>query len=117
MPLSFEKCVSILKEHLTKEELNRGVAYAAEVPIPAGEELRFPRITIDVAWPAFLSFVDREPHANWGHPCRYVLINSETGELASHEARFPPFGVGKELHWRAAYKARGVPDSALLVRP
>lgn len=117
MPLSFEKIASILKEHLTAEELNRGVAYAAETPIPSGVKLRFPRISIDVPWQAYLAFVDREPLANWGHPCRYVLISRENGELRAFEARFPPFTTGKDLHWRAVYKARGLPDTALAVKP
>jgi hypothetical protein len=116
MALSFEQCVSVLKDHLILEELNHGVAYAAEMPIPAGEKLRFPRITIDVPWPAQLAFADREPQANWGHSCRYILINRETGELISHEARFPPFNTGIDLHWRVVYKAKDVPDSALAVR-
>jgi hypothetical protein len=116
MPLSFEQCASILKDHLNLDELNHGAAYAAEAPIPVGERLRFSRIMIDVPWPAHLGFVDREPQANWGHPCRYILINRETGELASFEARFPPFNTGIDLHWRVVYKARGVPDSALAVR-
>ena len=116
MALSFEKCVSILKDRLAPEELNSGVAYAEETPIPAGERLRFPRIDIVVPWPAYLAFVDREPLANWGHSCRYVLINRDTGELSSNEARFPPFHTGKDLHWRVIHKAKGVPDSALAVR-
>ena len=115
MALSFEKCVAILKEHLAPEEVTRGVAYAAEVPIPARERLRFPRIDLDVPWPAYLAFVDREPGANWGHSCRYILINRDAGELTSHEARLPPFHTGRDLHWRVAYKAKGVPDSALAI--
>ena len=117
MALSFDQCVSILRDHLAPEERDQGVAYAAETPIPAGERLRFPRIEFDVAWPAYLAFVDRQPRANWGHSCRYVLISRDTGELVSIEARFPPFHTGKDLHWRVVYKAKGVPDSALAVGP
>ena len=117
MALSFEKCVPILKAHLTPEELNRGVGYAAETPIPAGERLRFPRIDIEVPWPAYLAFVDRQPGANWAHSCRYILISRDTGDVASYEARFPPFHTGKDIHWRMVYKAKGVPDSALEAGP
>ncbi|HMD70575.1 MAG TPA: hypothetical protein VKF41_04495 [Bryobacteraceae bacterium] len=117
MALSFEACVSILKEHLSADESSRGVVYAADTPISAGQRLRFGRVAFEVTWSAHLAFVDREPLANWAHSCRYVLINRETGELVSHEARLPPFHTGANLQWRVAYKAEGVPDNALLAVP
>jgi hypothetical protein len=117
MALSFEECVSIPIAHLTPDELGRGLAYAAEDAIPAGEQLRFPGVAIDVPWSARVAFVDREPLANWAHSCRYVLIHLETGSIVSHEARLPPFPAGKDYHWCVAYRAQGVPDAALLVVP
>lgn len=115
--MQFEKWVSIVKGQLTPDEVRRGVVYAAVAPIPAGEQLRFPGVAIDVPWPAHLAFVDREPLANWAHSSRYVLVRIETGEIVSHEARLPPSPVGQNPHWRVAYKAEGVPDAALLLGP
>jgi hypothetical protein len=113
MALSFNECVSILKESLSRDELDKGVAYAAETAIPGGVQLQFPRILMEVPSPAYLAFVDREPQANWGHRCRYVLISRDTGKITSQEARFPPFETGKDLHWRVVYRANGVDDSAV----
>jgi hypothetical protein len=62
-----------------------------------------------------LAFVDREPLANWGHPCRFVLIDGDTGEITTLEARFPPFGsilVGK---WEVVSRAPSVPISAIAI--
>ena len=38
-----------------------------------------------------VAFVDLQPEANWGHDCRYLLVDPETGELQMVMAQFPPF--------------------------
>jgi len=54
---------------------------------PAFQELRAPR-------PSVLVFVDEEPTANFGHSCRYLLFDPESGELHTElPARFPPWGA------------------------
>jgi hypothetical protein len=100
MALSFEQFVLKLKGMLTTDERTKAVTYAAATPIAAGTQLKFPRISIDVPWDAYLAFIDRQPMANWGHSARYVLVNRENGEAQSYEARLPPFGQGADLHWR-----------------
>jgi hypothetical protein len=110
-----DKLTAILNAQLTSSERASGVVYAFIDPVPAGTKLQFPRITIEVPWEALLAFVDREPLANWGHSCRYVLVNPATGKVRSTEARFPPFRP-EDLHlWRVVFQATGVPDSALAV--
>ena len=107
---------SILKAHLTPDEIARGVAYCADSTFTPATKIDFPGIHIDVPWEAFLVFVDREPTANWSHSCRYVLINCENGEMKSFEAQFPPFRPdGNFPHWRVLYKAPTVPDAVLAV--
>jgi len=107
---------SILKAHLTPDEIARGVAYCADSTFPPATKIDFPGIHIDVPWEAFLVFVDREPTANWSHSCRYILINRENGEMKSFEAQFPPFRPdGNFPHWRVLYKAPTVPDAVLAV--
>jgi hypothetical protein len=44
-----------------------------------------------------LVFADDEPRANFGHACRYLLYESETGKfLKEAPARFPPISNAKE---------------------
>jgi hypothetical protein len=105
MALSFDEFVSTLKSKFTADERANGVAYAVETPIAAGTQLKFPGVSIDVPWDAYVAFIDREPMANWGHAARYVLVNYENGEAQSYEARLPPFREESELHWRVVYKA------------
>jgi hypothetical protein len=97
---------------LTPEERDTCAVYAAVQPVASGEALQFARTTITAPWDAFLAFVDRDPMANWGHSCRYILFNRATGEVASTEARYPPFAE-KGFAWHVVYKSASVPEAVL----
>ena len=46
---------------------------------------------------SILVFADDEPRANFGHPCRYLLYESETGNfLQERPARFPPVADARQ---------------------
>ena len=67
--------------------LDQRVLRAGEQLGPVFHDLRTPR-------PSVLVFADDEPRANFGHPCRYLLFDPESGELhAELAARFPPWGA------------------------
>ena len=99
---------ALVKKHLTRDEIAHGMAYVAEPALPAGTHLDFPKIHLDVPWDAFLVFVDREPTANWSHPCRYLLLRATSGEIKSIEAQLPPFGR-ESFRWSVLYRAPSVP--------
>jgi hypothetical protein len=113
MPLTDEELRAVVTSNLTSEERDRGVAYVAPEPVPAGAVLEFPSLTLPVPWEAVLAFVDREPLANWSHSCRYFLARRDGDEVMSVDARFPPFRSLVPLNWRVIHQAPGVPDSAL----
>jgi len=106
-------------DRCTADEIHSCVAYVTSVPFSSGTTLRFPGTTLEFPWDGFLAFVDLDPMANWGHACRYVLINPNTGEAKSIAAQFPPFGPERnrepKYHWRLLYQAPGVPDAVLAV--
>ena len=57
-----------------------------------GEKLgpEFQKITVPAS--SILVFVDEQPLANFGHACRYLLYDPDTGKLHRDiPARFPPF--------------------------
>jgi hypothetical protein len=110
---SFEALVLVLQVQLTVDERADAVAYAAEQPVTAGTRLEFPGVAIDVSTDAYVAFIDRQPTANWGHPARYLIVNRQSGEVSSVDARFPPFRRVGELHWRLVYQAPSVPDAAV----
>ena len=113
MALDPNELSSLAKAQLSPSELNRCVIYLLNTPVAEGSTLEFPRASIAVPWDARVAFIDLNPLANFGHPCRYVLINPGTGETKSVDARFPPFRSGADDRWRVVYKAPGVPDSAI----
>jgi len=113
MPLSFDDFTKALIAQLSDDELRKAIAYAAERQLPAGTQIQFPGTRIEVQTDSYLGFIDREPSANWGHPARYVVVNQESGEIYSLEARLPPFRSGEDLRWRIAYQAPSVPDTVV----
>ena len=113
MPLSAFELDAILLAQLTERERARGVEYAAADTVAAGTTLRFPQCEIEVDRDSALAFVDREPLANWGHSCRYLLAQLDDGAVRSVDARFPPFPSGGRLRWRVLYRAPGLPDAVL----
>jgi len=113
--LSDDELLGIFLAQLDERERATAVAYYATSPVPAGARLAIPRADITAPWDALLGFIDREPAANWGHACRYVLINRETGEVLSIEARLPPFAGEAPGRWRVAHKPDSIPDTMLAV--
>ncbi len=112
MTLSGEPWTAILPGLLTPEERDTCAVYAAVQPVAAGETLQFARATITAPWDAYVAFVDRDPMANWGHSCRYILVSHATGEVRSMEARTPPFAE-KGFTWHVVYKSASVPEAVL----
>ncbi len=103
-PLSDDALFHIILNQLTANENSRGIVYLADAPAAVGTTLDFPHLTIKLPWSAELAFIDSDPAANWGHHCRYLLINRETGEIRSLDAMFPPFRPEENSRWKIIYK-------------
>jgi hypothetical protein len=67
----------------------------------AGETIGPPFQRIVAQRPSILVFADDDPHANFGHDCRYLLYDAETGEFQREApARLPPYVVPKAVTLR-----------------
>jgi ABC-type dipeptide/oligopeptide/nickel transport system permease subunit len=66
-------------------------------PIAAGGSLAIPGNPLTIKALSWIALVDPEPAANWGHACRYLVIEQASGELTSIAARFPAFRPGDPL--------------------
>lgn len=42
---------------------------------------------------SWLFFVDDRPFGNWSHPCRYIYVDCNNGEIISHSHSMPPIGL------------------------
>jgi hypothetical protein len=75
-----------------------------------GEELEVDGGRVEVDAPTLVAFVDLEPGVNWGHRCRYLLLDRDSGDVRAIDAQFPPFLRGMPPGLRVVYRAPGVPD-------
>jgi hypothetical protein len=112
---SDEQVREALLSHLSAAERNSAVAYCLTQSVSGGTRFSFPQLNFEAPWDAALIFIDQQPLANWGHPCRYVLLNPGTHETISFQARFPPFQPETKNLWRVLYRASAIPDSAIAV--
>lgn len=58
----------------------------------SGEEIGPPTQRIRVTHRTVVVFVDEDPRANWGHRCRYLLYDADSGELTREVAARLPSG-------------------------
>jgi hypothetical protein len=111
--LSWDQISELALANLSAEERESSVVYLDERVLPTGAVVEVDRKEIRMPWPAVIAFIDLQPEANWAHDCRYLLVNSETGELQSIDARFPPFLRGAPDTLRVIWKAEAVPSWAV----
>jgi hypothetical protein len=104
MSLSWDEVASLVIERLSGEERASSVVYVDERVLPAGSRVDVDGQTVELSRPSVLAFIDLEPQLNWGHRCRYELVDAETGDVQSFEAAMPPF-------------LRGLPETMRVVWP
>jgi hypothetical protein len=109
-PMTWDEVAERALAQLTAEERQSGVLYLDRRELPAGSTLEIDGRETPIRRPSAMAFVDRVPQANWGHSCRYMLIDLESGHIESIEAQFPPFlrSVPPSLHM--VHKGETVPD-------
>lgn len=113
MTLPLDQISEIVLANISAKERESCVVYLDEQVLDAGTVLEIDGREIHMPWPTVTAFIDLEPTVNWGHDCRYLLVNSETGELQSIDARFPPFLRGAPDTVRVIWKAETVPSWAV----
>jgi hypothetical protein len=106
-----EKIVELVVADLAPEERTGGIAYLAAPRVNRGTRLQLPRLVIDVPQPSWLAFIDGKPNSDWGHACRYLLIDDETGQILPFTAQFPPFHSTAPWRWRVVYRAPALPGT------
>jgi hypothetical protein len=94
---------SIVIGALEPAERAGSVAYLCVTPFAAGQALAVPVQPVVIDRDCYVAFVDAHPRANWGHDCRYLLIDARTGEVTSHPRRFPAFTAADE-RWRVVHR-------------
>ena len=88
--LTIEQAAEKAVGTLSASEKASAVVYLDSKEIKAGESVPIGRESVVAPWDAWMAFVDLQPAANWGHPCRYLLLDPHTGEVRRFDASFPP---------------------------
>jgi hypothetical protein len=115
MALSWDRIAARAVDELDLAERDRSVVYVDERVLPAGSSVDLGGRTIDLQRPAAMAFVDLEPGLNWGHRCRYLLVDAESGEVERVDAHMPPFLRGAAPTLRVVWRGPAAPDEALAV--
>jgi hypothetical protein len=95
--------------NLTDEERRRSAVYLDENVVPTGTAKIGGR-QIEVDHPYVMVFIDRNPGANWMHPCRYLLINPHNLQLISVDGDRPPVFGELPSSWRLVMRSPGLDD-------
>jgi len=91
VPVNWNRIRELVLGALSPEELQKSIVYYDEQVLPANTEVEIEKQKTAMPWAGVVAFIDLEPKVNWGHACRYLLVNIETGEIRTIDARFPPF--------------------------
>ena len=113
MPLSLDEVVQRALTTLSAEERDTAAVYLDERAVPAGEELTIDGRTLHRERELVVVFVDLEPMLNWGHRCRYLLVDREGGEVEAVEALVPTFFREERPTLRVVWRGPSVPAWAV----
>jgi hypothetical protein len=111
--LTWEQVAQRALKPLSDQERRGAAVYLDERELPPGSTLKVDQKEIPVPRTSAVAFVDQDPQANWGHACRYLLIDLESGNMQSIDAQFPPFLRGVPQTLRLIWKGEAVPEWAI----
>jgi hypothetical protein len=112
MALPLHHLRAIALRTLGEDERRRTAVYLDPRVHAAGSTVAAGRQRIQVPQPSLVAFIDLSPGANWGHPCRYLLIDAESGAVESLDAQFPP----PQDALRLLYRSEDIQDWMLLTQ-
>jgi len=91
--ISKDQAWDIVKKDILKEQPGNRVVYLNNTLLNAGQERKswgdVHKVPANFRQ-AWLFFVDDQPDANWGHHCRYVFVDTETGKYHVINSLNPP---------------------------
>jgi hypothetical protein len=110
MPLSWNQISRLVIDTLSPSERDSSVVYLDKRILPPDSTFEIDRKPIHIPSQAVVAFVDLDPTANWAHACRYLVVDPETGNVNSVNAKLPPFLREAPKTLRMIWKGESVPN-------
>jgi hypothetical protein len=98
MEKSSEEALGIVIRDVLDGQTDGIWVYATRAPLEAGTKICGWHTEHVVRERSWFFFIDDLPGANWHHPCRYVLVDSATGEVTVIQEKNPPHFFN-EMEW------------------
>ena len=108
------KVKKIVLELISESFRTKSVFYIDEAIYPKGTEFAVGKNRCRMDSDTIMVFVDEEPGKNWGHSCRYLFFNVNSGEVSEIPEQFPPSLTKIPETFKVIWKPDEVPDWALL---
>lgn len=89
--LTNEEMLGTILKNLSNNEKEESIIYWDKKLLEKGDQVKIGKTTIKMPFTGYLVFVDLEPKANWGHSCRYFLVDTEIGETRVIKEELPPY--------------------------
>ena len=83
----------IVKKNILNDNPGNSIVYRSKDLLNADQEVKSWQQTYTVPKDfkkAWLFFVDDQPDANWGHKCRYIFVDAESGKYQVINSLTPP---------------------------
>jgi hypothetical protein len=90
MSLSIQQITDRALSSISGDERQHAAVYIDPSTYQPGSKIRVGRAEIRVSSPTVALFLDMAPGANWGHPCRYLLVDATSGDVRAVDSEFPP---------------------------
>jgi hypothetical protein len=108
-----QRIVDAALSTLSDGERRSSAVYLDIEELAGGEPVPIGRKAMTFPARGYLAFVDPSPTANWGHPCRYLFVESETHRVREIPAQFLPFLSAVSPTLRLIWKGSDVPEAVL----
>ncbi|AGB50826.1 hypothetical protein Metho_2696 (plasmid) [Methanomethylovorans hollandica DSM 15978] len=89
MELTSSQIIELINSNVLPNDIKHSFIYWYKKIIRQGEDIRIGPQIITMPFEGMIVFVDLAPHANWAHPCLYLLINIRSLDVKIIEASFP----------------------------
>lgn len=89
--ISRDEALNIIKEKLSLEQNTSVEIFVCDSIVKQSSPIAL--LSKEIQSPNYDSwcfFIDDNPMANWAHPCRFVFVNPETGDLEIIKNNMPP---------------------------